>query len=207
MPFSRGQHRGIDIAASEGTVVRSACRGQVRFAGSVAGSDGIVSVACGRLAASYLHLGSITVRAGADIGTGEQIGSVGRRSRLYLSARRTGDRFGYVDPLSLLRETGSPIPLVPRFSARRPPVTPPLGPAPRPVPVWHGSPVRPPEPGRVPVAEPRQVPAAHPQPASQPLVAWAGLGLLAAALPSWGVRRVRRRRRPVRVVKAGLRAG
>jgi hypothetical protein len=197
-PFSRGQHRGIDIAAFRGTVVRSACPGRVRFAGTVAGSEGIVSVVCGALTASYLHLGSIGVRSGSAVGPGDRIGSVGRRSRLYLGARRTGDRFGYVDPLTLLgARRPRPVPLVPRFTARRPPLVVRLGPAPRAVPAWHLNPV--------PVAEPWRVGAAHPQRARVPLVVWLGLGLLGAALPSWGVRYAGRRREPVRAVRGGLR--
>lgn len=187
-PFSRGQHRGIDIAAAEGTVVRAACPGRVRFAGSVAGSQGIVSVVCGGLIASYLHLGAISVRSAAEVVTSQRIGTVGRRSRLYLGARRTGDPFGYVDPLTLLADKRPrPVPLIPRLRPPRSPVAAPLGPAPLPAPARLPSPVR--------AAEPVRVPVAHPQPVRLPLVAWVGLGLLAAGVPSWGVRQTRRRRR------------
>ena len=210
-PFSRGQHRGIDIAAAEGTRVRSACRGRVRFAGSVAGSEGIVSVVCGRLTASYLHLGSISVRAGRLVAANQQLGRVGRRSRLYLGARRTGDRFGYVDPLTLLAGARRrPPPLMPRFTARRaPPVSVPLGPAPRSAPIRGRvpAPARLPGAHRLPATQP--LPAAQTIPARPPLVVWAGVGLLALALPSWGVRRIRRRRRRelMRAVEPGLRTG
>lgn len=200
-PFSRGQHRGIEIAAAEGTVVRAACSGRVRFAGSVAGSQGIVSVACGGLIASYLHLGAISVRTAADVAPSQRIGTVGRRSRLYLGARRTDDRFGYVDPLTLLAdERPQPLPLLPRLRPRPLPVAAPLGPAPL------RAPAR--VPRAVPAAQPAAIPTAHPQPARLPLIVWLGLGLLGAAVPSWGVRRVRRRRRqPVRAMNAGVHAG
>src|SRR3954451_24489225 len=55
-PFARGRHRGIDIAASAGAPVVSACAGRVRFAGTVGTAGRAVSVACGRFIASYLHL-------------------------------------------------------------------------------------------------------------------------------------------------------
>lgn len=200
-PFARGQHRGINIAAGEGTVVRAACPGRVRFAGSVAGSQGIVSVACGGLIASYLHLGAISVRSASEVVASQQIGTVGRRSRLYLGARRTGDRFGYIDPLTLLADKRpKPVPLLPRVSARRPPVAAPLGPTPAPTPARLPIPV--------PAAQPVRFPVAHPEPARLPLVVWLGLGLLGAAVPSWGVRHVcRRRREPVRAMNSGLHAG
>jgi hypothetical protein len=171
----------------------------VRFAGSVAGSEGIVSVVCGRLTASYLHLGAIEVRSGSEIGASERIGTVGRRSRLYLGARRTGDRFGYVDPLTLLRSAqprGAPV--LPPIGARRVPVAAPLGPLPRPVPAWRPVPV-------ARAARPSYRPTAQPEPARAPLVVWVGLGLLAAALPGWRIRRARRRRRaPVAAARARL---
>ncbi|HVS29445.1 MAG TPA: M23 family metallopeptidase [Solirubrobacteraceae bacterium] len=109
-PFARGQHRGIEIAAGVGTTVRAACGGRVRFAGSVGSSGPVVSVACKGFVASYLHLERITVRRGQRITAGRPLGTVrasrrrARGSSLYLGARRAGRRWGYVDPLRLLRD-------------------------------------------------------------------------------------------------------
>ncbi len=63
-PFTRGQHRGVDLDAAPGERVRSACGGRVVFAGRVAGA-GTVSVRCGRWRVSYAPLERIAVRAGA----------------------------------------------------------------------------------------------------------------------------------------------
>ncbi len=145
--FAAGQHRGIDIAAPAGASVRSACGGIVRFAGRLPGRGLGVSVACGALVATYLELGRTSVTRGARVAAGERIGTVAA-SHLQLGARRVGDPFGYVDPLTLLAE-------------QRPP---PLGGAPRPRgPRMRGRP-RPRAAPRPPAA-PRPRPRAAPQPA------------------------------------------
>src|SRR5436190_586068 len=69
-PFAAGQHRGIDIAAAIRTPVHSACSGTVTFAGFAATAGRTVSVACGPLTASYLHLASIAVRRGERLPAG-----------------------------------------------------------------------------------------------------------------------------------------
>lgn len=200
--FAPGQHRGIDIAAAAGTPVRSACEGRVSFAGFAATAGRTVSVACGPLTASYLHLRSMDVRAGSRVEAGARLGEVGTSGRprrhavhLHFGVRWTGRRGAYVDPLSLLRE-GAP--------SQRPPVAPtlrrtpgPLGRAPRPL--------RPrPAPGlRTPVLRslPARSWAGQPSspPAPVPWSAWAGLALAASAVPGGLVRRRRRR-----AARAGL---
>jgi len=186
-PFIRGQHRGIDIAAPRGTAVRAACAGTVRFAGTAGTSGGTVSVACGKLTATYLHMTGIAVRRGDRLRAGVRIGAVGttgrrrhREAHLHLGARRTGRRWAYVDPLRLLGNPGVPAPLLP--GTRRPgvPALPRLGPAP--VPVLRPEPARAPRPlarpAPVPVAQPRGTPGI-------PLGGWwvpAGLGLAGASL-------------------------
>src|SRR5262245_55254085 len=67
-PYASGQHRGIDIAAPIGTPVVAAAGGEVRFAG-MAGSSGLtISIRTGdAYDASYLHLSSAAVNAGARV--------------------------------------------------------------------------------------------------------------------------------------------
>jgi peptidase M23-like protein len=187
-PFAAGQHRGIDIAAPIRTPVRSACSGRVTFAGFAATAGRTVSVACGRLTASYLHLAAIAVRRGERLTAGGLVGAVGRSGRprsavahLHFGVRRTGRRFAYVDPLSLLGDDRPPpVSAVPRAA---PPGRPPLEPAPRAAP----------RPVRLRPAS-RRSPLA-PRPPAMPWPAWAGLGLIAAALPARLARLGRRRAR------------
>lgn len=109
-PYARGQHRGVDIAAPMGTVVRSACGGSVSFAGRVASAGRVVSVACGPWSVTYLHLGRLEARRGAHVAAGAALGTVGtsgadrsaRAPHLHLGVRRRSDRLGYVDPLAFL---------------------------------------------------------------------------------------------------------
>lgn len=203
-PFAAGQHRGVDIAAPLGTPVRSACSGQVRFAGRAGDAGRVVSVVCGGLTATYLHLDSIAVRRGEAVGAGDWLGRVGRSGRprradphLHLGARRIGERFGYVDPLALLVETsgvpGVPgAPVVPVARPGRPQPIPALrgpaglGPAPAPAPVAAPSPRR--RPSGV-----RATPA--PVGAQLPWTVWAGVALLALALPLPALRHRGARRR------------
>jgi Peptidase family M23 len=197
-PFTAGARRGIDIAAAPGAAVRSACRGRVAFAGAVPGGRGLgVTVRCGPLVATHLGLVRLVVRRGGRVGAGTRLGSVGPAGTVRVGARRAADRFGYVDPLALLRGDGPPEgPAVPAPAGRRgprPSAAPrrlPLGRSPLPVPP-HAPP------GRVPHAPdtalaPRPRPAAHPRDAAIPAGAWAGLILLAAGVPLGGL--VRRRR-------------
>jgi hypothetical protein len=193
--FAAGQRRGIDIAAPSGTEVRAACPGTVTFAGRVPGRGRAVAVACGRLSATYLHLGALQVRRGERVIGGEGVGRLGDGSVLRLGARLRTNRFGYVDPLALLgaesgRRPGSPI---------RPPA-PPAGPVPvaAPAPVSARSPVGP-------HADPALRPVRFPAPGApvsrrprQPALplgaAWlpAGFALLIAGFAVESVRRVRR---------------
>jgi len=159
-PYDAGQHRGVDLVAPPGSVVRSACAGRVRFAGRVARSGGVVSVRCGALVATYLELGGVHAVRGRRVGAGARLGVVGPAAHLHLGARdaRSGR---YVDPLTLLRTPRAPT-LGPAPDAG-PPARPPRAPAPRPAPV----PVR--------------------EPAGMPVVVWAGLVLVAAGLPVGGL--------------------
>jgi hypothetical protein len=178
--------------------VRAACRGTVSFAGSAGTSGRTVSVECGGYTASYLHLSSIAVERGDRLRRGEPIGEAGttgrprlREPHLYFGVRRTGERWAYIDPLSLLpRLAGGPPPPVPALERRRPPSAP-LGPAPRAAPVGRTAPV-----GRdAPLG--RAAPVGRAAPAL-PLAAWVGLAALAAALAATPLARARRRARRAR---------
>jgi murein DD-endopeptidase MepM/ murein hydrolase activator NlpD len=161
--FAKGQHRGIEIEAREGTRVRSACAGRVRFAGPVPRHGRTVSVTCGPFVATYLHLSSMAVRRGQRLAQGQRLGASGER--LHFGVRQAADRFGYVDPLTLLPATApdpSPPPVL--LDARRP--RPPLIPT---------------------------VDAARPPP-RRPTPIWAGLVLLALSVPGLAVIGARRRR-------------
>jgi Peptidase family M23 len=200
-PFTAGARRGIDIAAAPGAPVRSACRGRVSFAGAVPGGRGAgVTVRCGALVATHLGLVRPAVRRGGRVGPGTRLGSVGPAGTVRLGARRAADRFGYVDPLALLRGDGPPdTPATPGPVSRR-------GPRPSARPAFLGrAPL-----GHAPASRlaraphgpesalaPRPRPALRPRGAAIPAVACAGLILLAAGVPVGGLVR-RRRARSVR---------
>ncbi len=160
-PYAAGQHRGVDLAARPGSAVRSVCAGRVRFAGRIGRSGGVISVRCGALVATYLELGAVRAVRGKRVGAGALVGTAGPAAHLHLGARDLRSR-RYVDPLTLLRA-----PRAPR-----------LGPAP------DGSPL--PRPSR-PVPPPRVAPVPSRVPTGVPVVVWAGLALVAAALPVGGL--------------------
>jgi murein DD-endopeptidase MepM/ murein hydrolase activator NlpD len=189
-PFARGQHRGIDIAAPAGTPVRAACTGRVTFAGFVPTAGRTVSVRCGGLTASYLHLSRIDTRRGERVAAGSRLGAVGssgrprsRRPHLHLGVRWAGRRWAYIDPLLLLGDPGGEggPPPVPALRPRAPgPLGPaPLGPAPRPIPRSHATAAR-------------SVPSPTPLPARIPIAAWIGVGLIVIAMPAGLLARARR---------------
>ncbi len=185
--YARGQHRGVDLGAPPGAAVRAACGGRVRFAGAVPGGGRTVSVACGRLVATYQHLARVAVGRGAAVAAGDAIGTVGRSglppgqpAHLHLGAREAGSG-RYVDPLSLFGpgpRTLPPIGRAPRGPA-------PLGPAPRPVPP-RGAPLPAPI---APAAEARPAPVTR-----SPAAVWIGLAAFGLGLPLGGLVRRRRRR-------------
>ncbi|MEA2285946.1 MAG: hypothetical protein QOJ21_1989 [Solirubrobacteraceae bacterium] len=195
-PFTAGARRGVDIVAPEGAAVRAACAGRVTFAGPVPGGALAVSVRCGRFSATHIGLGRLVVAEGGRVRAGGMLGPLGPSGRLRLGARIAGQRFGYVDPATLMGAGPGGAPAAPGPALGRAPFRP--APAPRAPPVA--------APGPAPAgidAPPAPAPVPAPAPAIPP-VAWAGLVLLAAGVPLGGVvTGVRRRRRAPRAAPAG----
>lgn len=118
--YAAGMHRGIDIAAPLGSVVRAATGGSVTFAGKL--PDGALDVTLlstdGRFLASHMHLANVLVKRGQHVMRGDVIGSVGQTGspanaapHLHFGVRLANDG-SYVDPLSLL----GPLPVAPRVT-------------------------------------------------------------------------------------------
>jgi hypothetical protein len=214
-PFAAGRHRGVDLAARPGAIVRAACAGRVVVAGTVGTSGRVVTVRCGPWRVTHMPLGRIDVRAGDLVAQGEPIGTVGEAPvlgrphvGLHLGVRHEGRPAGYVDPLRFLaRAPGPPPPVGPRagFRPRRGPGSSP--PDARPAPAPARAPTRgvpaPPAVGAptrgvaaLPRAPTRGVPAvAPPGGGLAPWPVWAGLALLLAGAAGAGVRWRPRNRR------------
>jgi hypothetical protein len=167
-PYAAGQHRGIDIAAREGTEVVAATSGTIVYAG-VVGSSGLTisqRTADGRHVLSYLHLASVSVRAGEAVAAGAGIGAAGstgirsaEQPHLHLGVREADDRHAYLDPL--------------RFLAPPPADAPQPRPVPAPVPVAVPGLPAPALPEPLPAAA-APVPALAPAPLSAPAPALTG---------------------------------
>jgi Peptidase family M23 len=187
-PYEGGRHRGIDLAAPPGSVVRAPCSGRVLVAGRVGTSGRVVTVLCGRWRVSQLPLATVLVRRGSVAARGAAVGTVARsraHAGLHLGVRRDGSPFGYVDPLRFLRgeRPVAPMPLGGR------------GPRPRAGRRWSLPRGSNPRPAATPVragSSPVRGGDLAPWPA------WAGLALvLAGAGVRWRGVRTRRRELPV----------
>lgn len=98
-PFAAG-HRGVDLAAAPGEVVRAAMPGLVVFSGQVAGRGWVTLRHGGGLETTYGILEPRLVRAGQRVRAGEPLGLLwGGADHLDWGARLDDV---YVDPLSLL---------------------------------------------------------------------------------------------------------
>jgi hypothetical protein len=138
-PYAAGMHRGIDIAAPSGSMVRAAAGGEVSYAGRL--PDGALDVtvrsADGRYLVSHMHLATIAVRRGDSVRAGARIGTVGSTGRpsssqphVHLGVRRADSR-AYVDPLPLLPSRPSPMaPRSPRAGEQQAAQMPATAPAP-----------------------------------------------------------------------------
>jgi murein DD-endopeptidase MepM/ murein hydrolase activator NlpD len=190
-PYEGGRHRGVDLRAPGGSVIRSPCGGRVAVAGRIGSSGGVVTVLCGHWRATVLPLSTILVHRGAQVSTRTRLGLLARSTAhrgLHLGIRRDGARFGYVDPL--------------RFFPARPTGPSPLGRAPRGRPTPPATPVRPLAARSRPAPTLRIV--AHPSGAAAPRghaargelapwPAWAGLALVLVGLGVGARRRGRSR--------------
>ena len=108
-------HRGVDLAAPAGAVVRSAGSGTVLFAGELAGR-GVVSIRHGPNLRTTYEPVTATVAVGTEVGPGTVLGMLQQghpgcapRSCLHWGAR-LADR-SYLDPMTLL--TGLRVRLLP----------------------------------------------------------------------------------------------
>jgi murein DD-endopeptidase MepM/ murein hydrolase activator NlpD len=103
------RHEGVDFAVPEGTPVRAAAGGVVRFAGARGDYGSLVVVDHGGgVETRYAHLSRLDTRAGARVRAGEPIGLAGASGRttgphLHFELRRDGEA---VDPLPLLPQGG-----------------------------------------------------------------------------------------------------
>ncbi|MFC5342463.1 peptidoglycan DD-metalloendopeptidase family protein [Brevundimonas staleyi] len=109
-PVGMGErNNGINIGASAGEAVSAAAGGRVAYVGEVMGL-GLTVIITHREGwrTSYSHLGSATVDDGADVRTGQQIGTVGltagdgRPSIHFETRRMQGDQPLAIDPLTVL---------------------------------------------------------------------------------------------------------
>jgi murein DD-endopeptidase MepM/ murein hydrolase activator NlpD len=106
-PYGPG-HRGIDIAAPAGAVVRAAQDGLVAFAGIVAGERYVSVDHPDGVRTTYSWLSQLSVGAGDVVRQGDPIGASGTGhpgtapAHLHFGARYAGS---YLDPMVLLRRS------------------------------------------------------------------------------------------------------
>ncbi|MFJ8314212.1 MULTISPECIES: transglycosylase family protein [unclassified Streptomyces] len=110
--WSSGYHTGVDFAAAEGTPVKAIAAGQVVSAGwgGAYGNQVVIRHPDG-LYSQYAHLSQITVHAGAELSTGQQIGLTGATgnvtgAHLHFEIRPTPDYGSDIDPVAYLRTHG-----------------------------------------------------------------------------------------------------
>jgi hypothetical protein len=111
-PYGAG-HRGVDLAATPGEVVRAAADGVVVHAGPVAGRVWVSLDHADGVRTAYGPLAQVTVDSRERVRGGQRLGALasgghghgGRDDGLHLSARRDGT---YIDPLALLASRGRP---------------------------------------------------------------------------------------------------
>lgn len=110
-PVGMGErNNGINIGASAGTAVNASAAGRVAYVGDDLVGQGltVLIVHNGGWRTVYGHLGSATVRDGADVRAGQQIGTVGltagdgRPSIHFETRQMRGDDPVAVDPLTVL---------------------------------------------------------------------------------------------------------
>ena len=147
-PYAAEQHRGLDVAAPTGELVRAPASGTVSFAGTVPGGGRAATIqTADGYSVTLVHLGSVAVARGQEVVEGDGVGTAGRsgepehaESYVHLGVRVTADPNGYVDPLGLLPSRQAPPPPSPAPPAEpvpdvpEPPPTPETPEAPVPAP-------------------------------------------------------------------------
>jgi murein DD-endopeptidase MepM/ murein hydrolase activator NlpD len=99
-------HRGVDIAAPEGTPIRPAASGKVVFSGPRGGYGNLVIVEHeGGVQTCYGHCSKLLVAAGEEVTPGRSVALVGQTGRatgphLHFEVRREGEA---VNPMAMLR--------------------------------------------------------------------------------------------------------
>ena len=107
-------HKGTDLAAPQGTPVRTVGEGVVTFAGVQNGYGNVIYIDHGNKHETvYAHLSEIEVKQGQKVGQGDEIGAVGQTGwatgpHLHFEFRVDGEQ---VDPLAMVAnsETMQPI--------------------------------------------------------------------------------------------------
>ncbi len=106
-PSQRGIHNdGVNISATEGSVVGAAAKGRVAFVGNNIKSFGrlVLVKHSGGIITAYAHLGDIAVKEGEMVTTGQPIGTIGKSGRvetpqLHFEIRKSRQP---IDPRSLI---------------------------------------------------------------------------------------------------------
>ena len=126
--YAAGQHRGVDVAGSEGSAVRAPAAGTVTFAGSLPTyGRGVTIATADGYAVTLVHLGSIGVAKGDAVAEGASIGTMGSSGdaehpvpSVHLGIRVASQAEGYVDPLGLLPPRSIPAPAPPPVQSPAP---------------------------------------------------------------------------------------
>lgn len=108
--YAGGQHRGVDIGADLGAIVRAPAAGTVSFVGPIPGGGRAVTIQTSDgYAVTLLQLGTTSVARGDEIAEGAVVGGVGQSTdavtaapHVHLGVRVAADPNGYIDPLGLL---------------------------------------------------------------------------------------------------------
>ena len=169
-PYAGGQHRGMDIGAPTGSDVRSVTAGVVSFVGQLPRHGLCLTIRTeDGWSATLVHLGSIGVTVGTQVGEGDVVGAIGPSGEpegaepyVHLGIRLTADANGYVDPLTLLPQQRAPEQPPPQQAqAQVPAPTAPMSVAAPPRSVARAGGHPPPAPGRAPHSPAAVVAARH----------------------------------------------
>src|SRR5215213_9804294 len=109
-PYAGGQHRGVDVGASEAGDVAAPAAGTVSFAGTVPQGGRTVTIqTADGYSVTLLHLGPVAVRRGDAVVEGATVATIGpsgviewNTPYVHLGVRVTDDPNGYLDPLLFL---------------------------------------------------------------------------------------------------------